>query len=207
MRNLHENDPWWRVAGPGQWNDPDMLEVGNRGLSYNESITHFSLWCLIKSPLILGNDIRNMTDDTLAILTNDEVIALNQDPLGVQGHLVNTTSQGAEIWAGPLSDGSVGVVLFNRNNTLTLPMTVYWSDVGLTGNATAVVRDLWAHADVGEFAGHYTVDAIQPHSSITVRLHPVEAKERKLVLAKARAERIETVKAQRRHARHGVVKA
>ena len=84
MRNLLESDTYWQVAQPGQWNDPDMLEVGN-GLTYNESVSHFSLWCLVKSPLILGNDIRNMSADTLHVLTNDEVIALNQDPLGVQG--------------------------------------------------------------------------------------------------------------------------
>ena len=194
MRNLHENDPWWQVGGPGQWNDPDMLEVGNPGLTHDEYITHFSLWCLIKSPLILGNDIRNMSAATLDILTNDEVIALNQDMLGVQGHLVANTSSGAEVWAGPLADGSVGVVLFNRNDTLTQPMTVRWSDVGLSGNATAVVRDLWAHADVGQFVGEWSVDAVRPHASVTVRLHPVEAWERKLVLARAHAVRNEARK-------------
>ena len=191
MRNLHENDPWWAVAGPGQWNDPDMLEVGNNGLSYDEYVTHFSLWCLIKSPLILGNDIRNMTPDTLAILTNDEVIALNQDSLGVQGHLVNTTEQMAEVWAGPLSDGSVGVVLFNRNDNQTQTMNVFWTDIGLTANATAEVRDLWTHSDVGQYTGQYSVKGVKPHASVTVRVHPVAASERQLVLDKAAAVRSE----------------
>ena len=199
MRNLHENDQWWQYAAPGQWNDPDMLEVGNAGLTHDEYVTHFSLWCLVKSPLILGNDIRNMTADTLAILTNDEVIALNQDALGVQGHLRNSSAAqqqpGAEVWAGPLSDGSVAIVFFNRNDTHTLDIAAQWADVGLGANATAVVRDLWLHEDVGQFTGAYTAAGIAPHASVTVRVHPVEAAERKMVLLRAEAEKREAVRA------------
>ena len=207
MRNLHENDPWWQTGGPGQWNDPDMLEVGNAGLTHHEQVTHFSLWCLIKSPLILGNDVSNMTDDTLTILTNDEVIALNQDPLGVQGHLVATTDEGGEVWAGPLSDGSVGVVLFNRNDTKVLLIMVHWADIGLTDNATAAVRDLWLHSDVGQYTGHYPVDGIQPHASVTVRVQPVDASERQLVLAKAEAARRAPVSVHGRKTKQSVVMA
>ena len=205
MRNLHQNDPWWQVAQPGQWNDPDMLEVGNPGLTYDEYVTHFSLWCLIKSPLILGNDIRSMSADTLRILTNDELIALNQDPLGVQGHLVSSSDAGGEVWAGPLSDGSVGVVLFNRNDTVPLLMVARWDEIGLSTNATAVVRDLWLHQDVGQYAGRYVGGFIPPHASVTLRVHPVEASERKLVLARAQAERAEALSKQRARLSRSIV--
>eukprot|EP01126_Amoeba_proteus_P038717 TRINITY_DN4049_c0_g1_i9.p3 TRINITY_DN4049_c0_g1~~TRINITY_DN4049_c0_g1_i9.p3 ORF type:complete len:149 (+),score=22.06 TRINITY_DN4049_c0_g1_i9:590-1036(+) len=82
------NDNWWKYAAPGGWNDPDMLEVGNGGMTINEYRTHFSLWALAKAPLLIGADITNLSDDIKAILMNKEVIAINQDPLGVQGHKV-----------------------------------------------------------------------------------------------------------------------
>ena len=182
--------------------------MGNQGLTADEYVTHFSLWCLVKSPLILGNDIRNMSAATLAILTNDEVIALNQDPLGVQGHMVKTSATGQEVWAGPLADGSVGVVLFNRNDTLSQRMTVRWADVGLSANATAVVRDLWSHKDIGQVAGEWTsTDAIRPHASVTVRLDPVAASERKLVLERAQALRSEAKTTRSKKAAHSAWKA
>ena len=178
MRNLVENDAYWEVAAPGQWNDPDMLEVGN-GLTHNESVSHFSLWCLVKSPLILGNDLRNMTADTLHVLTNAEVIALNQDPLGIQGHRVYT-STGFDVWAGPLQDGGIGVVLFNRNDTHTAPaITARWEDIGLPSDAEATVRDLWAHEDVGVFKGEWAVKGLAPRSSVTLKVTPTSAKVRK----------------------------
>ena len=189
MRNLIENDAYYKVAAPGQWNDPDMLEVGN-GLTHNESVSHFSLWCLVKSPLILGNDLRNMSDDTLTILTNDEVIALNQDPLGVQGHLVHSTPTLFDTWAGPLADGSVGVVLFNRNDTATAPsITARWEDLGLPAGAKATVRDLWLHREVGTHAGEYSVEGLAPRSSVTLRVTPISAKVRAEVVKAAVAHR------------------
>eukprot|EP01126_Amoeba_proteus_P038716 TRINITY_DN4049_c0_g1_i8.p1 TRINITY_DN4049_c0_g1~~TRINITY_DN4049_c0_g1_i8.p1 ORF type:complete len:344 (+),score=42.12 TRINITY_DN4049_c0_g1_i8:633-1664(+) len=85
------NDNWWKYAAPGGWNDPDMLEVGNGGMTINEYRTHFSLWALAKAPLLIGADITNLSDDIKAILMNKEVIAINQDPLGVQGHKVSSS--------------------------------------------------------------------------------------------------------------------
>jgi len=92
LHNLDQNNIWAEYAGPGGWNDPDMLEVGNGGMSHDEYVAHFSLWCLVKSPLLIGCDIRSLTNETMSILTNTEAIAINQDPLGVQGRRVASSS-------------------------------------------------------------------------------------------------------------------
>ena len=88
---IDQNDQWYQYAGPGGWNDPDMLEVGNGGMTYTEYRTHFGLWALVKSPLLIGCDITKMSEETKEILTNPEVIAINQDPLGKQGHKIKRT--------------------------------------------------------------------------------------------------------------------
>jgi len=163
-----DNDPLWKYAGPGGWNDPDMLEVGNGGMTHNEYIVHFSLWCLMKAPLLIGCDVRNISKVTLDILTNSEVIAVNQDPLGVQGHRVNMTSNGAEVWAGPLSDHSVALVLLNSDDS-TQNVTAHFTDIGLTG--TASVRDLWAHEDQGTATDSIT-RSVERHSVVMLRLKP-----------------------------------
>ena len=134
-----------KYAGPGHWNDPDMLEVGNGGMSATEYRTHMSLWCLLAAPLLAGNDLRSMPAETLAILTNREVIAIHQDPLGKQGYRV--AQQGAnEVWAKPLAGGEWAVGLFNRGPEAA-KVTVHWKDIGLSGKHH--VRDLWAHQDRG----------------------------------------------------------
>lgn len=100
-------------AGPGHWNDPDMLEVGNGGMSTTEYRAHFGLWCLLAAPLMAGNDIRNMNDEIHYILTKKEVIAVDQDPLGMEGRRVRREGD-LEVWAKQMSDGSRAVVLLNR---------------------------------------------------------------------------------------------
>ena len=100
-----------KYTGPDHWNDPDMLEVGNPGLSLTESKAHFSLWCILAVPLMAGNDVRNMSDEIRAILTNKEVIAIDQDPLGKQGYRF-MHHPGKEIWVKELSNGSVGSLFF-----------------------------------------------------------------------------------------------
>src|SRR5262249_17194003 len=100
-------------AGPGHWNDPDMLEVGNGGMSATEYRSHFSLWCVLAAPLIAGNDLRSMKPEIRAILTNTEVIAINQDPLGREGQRVAKNGD-LEVWAKPMKNGSRAVVLLNR---------------------------------------------------------------------------------------------
>jgi len=140
-------------AGPGHWNDPDMLEVGNGGMGHDEYITHMSLWAMLAAPLLAGNDLSKMSAADLAILTNKEVIFVDQDAKGVQGHRV--AQQGPlEVWAKPLADGSYGVGLFNRSES-PAPVTLELKDIGISGSAQ--IRDLWAHRDLGSFTGSYTV--------------------------------------------------
>jgi len=141
-----------KFAGPGHWNDPDMLEVGNGKMNHDEYLTHMSLWCLLAAPLLAGNDLSKMTPETLAILTNPEVIAVDQDAKGIQGRRIAQEGP-LEGWAKPLADGSIAVGLFNRGESEN-PVTVNFEDIGIKGPAG--VRDLWAHKDVGVFQDHFT---------------------------------------------------
>ena len=105
-------------SGPGGWNDPDMLEVGNGGMTTTEYEAHFSLWCLMKAPLLIGCDVRNIDNESLRILSNPEVIAVDQDKLGVQGAKQKTDGTD-EVWAGPLEGGAYAVVLLNRGTMVS----------------------------------------------------------------------------------------
>jgi alpha-galactosidase len=133
-----------RHTGPGGWNDPDMLEVGNGGMSSDEYRTHMALWALLSAPLILGNDVRSMTPETLAMLKNPEVIAVDQDPAGRQG-LPVLKAGAVEIWTKALADGSTAVGLFNRGDA-EAKVSGDWKSV--VGGTPARVRDLWARADL-----------------------------------------------------------
>ncbi|MGH9593772.1 MAG: glycoside hydrolase family 27 protein, partial [Bryobacteraceae bacterium] len=139
-------------AGPGHWNDPDMLEVGNGSMKVFEYRTHMSLWCLLAAPLIAGNDLSNMSPETVELLTNPEVVALDQDTGGHQGHRISAEGP-LEVWMKPLADGSKAVGLFNRGES-TSPVTVNLAQIGISGSAQA--RDLWAHKDLGKVEGSYT---------------------------------------------------
>ncbi|XP_074582153.1 alpha-galactosidase-like [Curcuma longa] len=154
-----QNDKWASFAGPDGWNDPDMLEVGNGGMTREEYVSHFSIWALMKAPLLIGCDVRSITEDTLEILSNSEVIAVNQDSLGVQGRKV-TSNDSLQVWAGPLSGGRVAVVLWNRGDSQAM-MTANWSNLGLSSSIRTNVRDLWAHCDIGVAQGQLnaTVDS------------------------------------------------
>jgi alpha-galactosidase len=127
-------------AGPGQWNDPDMLEVGNGGMTDTEYRSHFSLWAMMAAPLLIGSDLRTATPATLSIITNHDVIAVDQDPLGRQGHVVRA-SGGTHVLAKPLADGDIAVALFNENATAATISTDL-REIGL-GAGTYSVRDLW----------------------------------------------------------------
>src|SRR5574344_268367 len=113
MTILDKNKVLRKYAGPGHWNDPDMLEVGN-GMSVNEDRAHFTMWCMMSAPLILGNEIRNMKPETAAILLNKDVIALDQDKLGVQGMMFSSV-ENVEYWVKPLADGDWAFCILNRN--------------------------------------------------------------------------------------------
>jgi alpha-galactosidase len=155
-----------RYAGPGHWNDPDMMEVGNGGMKGNEYRMHMSLWCLLAAPLVAGNDLSAMTPETLAILTNTEAIAVDQDPRGTQGRTIYEEGPVAIIEK-PLADGSHAVGLFNREQG-TIKVTVTFSSLGLGENAT--VRDLWQHKDLGSFHHGFSADVPQ-HSAVLLRIH------------------------------------
>jgi alpha-galactosidase len=149
-------------ARPGHWNDPDMLEVGNGGMSPDEYRTHFSLWALLAAPLLAGNDIRIADPETLGILTNRDAIAIDQDPLGRQGSRIRQDGP-IEVWKKPLIDGGVAVGLFNRGDEPTR-VDVTWSESGLTGRRR--IRDVWAAADRGESDKGYS--AIVPRRGVVL---------------------------------------
>ncbi len=132
-------------AGQGHWNDPDMLEIGNGGMTSAEYQTHMSLWSLLAAPLLAGNDLQHATPEILAILTNRDVIALDQDPLGKQATRV-AKSGDQEIWAKDLSGGAKAVALFNRGGD-PAKVTVKWTDLGLSATPQHA-RDLWLHSEV-----------------------------------------------------------
>ena len=156
-------------AGPGHWNDPDMLEVGNGELTLIENRAHFSLWCMLAAPLMMGNDIRIASPEILDILLNKEAIAVNQDALGLQGEKVR--DEGAlEVWSKQLGDGSRAVVLFNRSGRAQ-EMNVQWTEIGYPDRMNAKVRDLWEKADLGVYAGRYA-DTVPSHGVLMLRITP-----------------------------------
>lgn len=173
---VEANERLHGAAGPGHWNDPDMLEVGNGGMTVEEYRAHFSLWAMMAAPLIAGNDLRAMTDDIREILTNTEVIAVDQDPLGVQGRVVLDRGYGLQVWAKALAGGAVAVTLFNERSNVTEGW-IRWEDVGLPPGP-ATVRDLWAHRDLGAhtdtgaYADRFTT-AVPPHGVVMLRITPV----------------------------------
>ncbi len=154
-----------RYAGPGHWNDPDILEVGNGGMTPNEERTHFSLWAILAAPLIAGNDLTQMSAVTKSILMNKEVIAIDQDPLGKQGDRAHATGP-LEVWTKPLQGGSMAVGLFNRTSEAA-SMTLELASIGWQGQAT--VRDVWNHADLGIVNDHSTV-IVPRHGVVLLRL-------------------------------------
>ena len=154
-------------AGPGGWNDPDMLEVGNGGMTTAEYRAHFSLWCLLAAPLMAGNDVSAMSAEIREILTNKEVIAVDQDALGKQGTRIRDDGD-LEVWAKDLSDGAKAVVLFNRG-TAAASLTVSWTELGMRAGASLKVRDLWTKDDLGVFTGSYSAQ-VPPHDVVVVRV-------------------------------------
>ncbi|HEX7302973.1 NPCBM/NEW2 domain-containing protein [Lentzea sp.] len=155
-----------RHAGPGHWNDPDMLEVGNGGMTDVEYRSHFSLWAIMAAPLLIGSDLRKATPETFAILENREVIAVDQDALGVQGKVVRNDG-GTHVLVKPLSGGDRAVLLFNENDS-PVTTSVTAAELGL-GNATGYrVRDLWAKTTT-HTAGSITA-ALPPHGSAMFRV-------------------------------------
>ena len=156
MRNTAANEKLSTAAGPGHWNDPDLLINGMDGLSETQNRSFFSLWCMMAAPLMASNDLRKMTASAIQVLTNREAIGINQDPLGIQGHIARREGQ-AEIWAGKrLFDGSQVVLIFNAG-IAPVEVRVSWSDIGSAESAALYVRDLWTHRTTGPIRGGITV--------------------------------------------------
>ena len=151
----------YSYAAPGHWNDPDMMEVGN-GLTDTEGQTHFSMWAILAAPLIAGNDLRSMSAATKATLTNSEVIAVDQDPIGVQGRLVASPGTNLQVWSKTLSGTNTRAVALLNRGTSTASIAVQWSALGIP-SGPATVRDLWSHSDLGTFTGSYTASSVPGH--------------------------------------------
>jgi len=161
-------------AGPGHWNDPDMLVVGKVGwgptlretkLSPNEQVTHITLWSMLASPLLIGCDLTQLDELTLAVLTNPEVLEVDQDPLGVQAHRV-AQAEKAEVWMRPLADGSKAVALFNRGRR-AIEVGVSWAELGLAGRQK--VRDLWKREELGVFDDAFRTE-VPRHGAVLVKV-------------------------------------
>jgi alpha-galactosidase len=154
-----------RYAGPGHWNDPDMLEVGNGGMTAEEYRSHMSLWAILAAPLIAGNDLSSMDEETRKMLLNRDVIAVDQDAMGVEGDRVSAVGP-YEVWSRPLKNGDRAVGLFNRSE-YAHDVTFRLQDSGMNGVVHAV--DLWTHKPVGAMRGSYTA-MVAPHGVVMLRI-------------------------------------
>ena len=176
------NAEHWQYAKPGAWNDPDYLLIGYVGaasemgepipcsLSPNEQYSYMSLWCLMASPLFYSGDMTRLDEFTLNVLCNPEVIDIDQDPLGAQGHPVVRRDDDTEIWTKPMEDGSLAVGLFNRAEA-EQPVRVAWSEIGLKGKQR--VRDLWRQKDLGVMEESYSAP-VGRNGVMLVRVWPLE---------------------------------
>lgn len=166
-------DRWKQYAGPGHWNDPDMMVLGHVGwgenqhpsrLNYEEQITHFTLWCILAAPLILGCDLTKLDDPLLRILTNREVISVNQDSLGIQGYRLKQENN-LEIWEKPLQNGKQVVAIFNIGNSIKETI-IYLKDIGISKKVR--LKDLW----IGKYLGNtedYIKVRLNPHGVMIVK--------------------------------------
>jgi len=177
--DVYTKDSLHLYAGPGGWNDPDYLLFGYlsnwRGetvptpLTPNEQYTQISLWSLVAAPLILSGDITRLDEFTLSILSNDEIIDVDQDPLGKPGYRVSKTGN-SEVWIRHLEDGSIAVGLFNRDEKET-KVTALWSDLNISGKQN--VRDLWRQKDLGKYDNRFTAK-VPRHGVVMLKMVPVK---------------------------------
>jgi alpha-galactosidase len=156
-------------AGPGHWNDPDMLHVGNGGMTNTEYRSHFSMWAMLAAPLMAGNDIATMSPEIREILTNKEVIAVDQDPLGMEGRRVAKDGD-LEVWSRPLQDGSRAVIFLNRAAE-EKEIATQWTDLGYPAHLSAQVRDLWQHKDLGRMTGKFSA-RVPSHGVVMLKIVP-----------------------------------
>lgn len=170
LANLDISAQHSTIARPGAWNDPDMLEVGNGGMTDAEYRAHFSMWAMMAAPLLAGNDLRNMSAATKAILLNPEVIAVDQDSLGAQGVIVWEPTPDLQVWSRKLRDGGIALALLNRSTVAAKISANFWR-AGLHVDSAAV-RDLWTHADLGKFKSEYAT-TVPGHAVVMLRVTPI----------------------------------
>jgi alpha-galactosidase len=172
---IDKNEPLWSYAGPGHWNDPDMLQVGNEGLTLEENRTHFTMWCMMAAPLIAGNDLRKVSKEVLAMLADKEVIAVNQDKLGIQGRRYITMGN-HEVWVKQLSNGEAAVCFFNRDEKAWKfeynfsKQEFHFFGVNFNENVYTV-RNLWLHKDIGKTSDNFHFE-VPAYGVILVKLKP-----------------------------------
>lgn len=180
---LDDNNTTAMYAHPGAWNDPDMLMVGNYGtgaiggggMTDTEYRSHFGMWAMSSAPLIAGNDLTNINATTKTTLTNTEIIAVDQDPLGFQGTMVRS-SGGLEVWVKKVQGSGVRVVALLNRSSAAASIAANWSDLGI-GSGSATVRDLWAHVDRGSFSGSYAT-SVPSHGTAVLRVVGSETPDR-----------------------------
>ena len=161
---IDANNKYWQIAKPGHWNDPDMLEVGNNGLSYEEQRSQMTMWSIMAAPIMISSDIRKMSNETKELYLNKDMIAINQDSLGVQGHRISDKN-GKQVWTKPLKNGDIAVALLN-NNSSTQTVECNFADIGVEGEVE--VRDAWKKKDLGPVS-HVSIE-LPAHGSALLRL-------------------------------------
>jgi alpha-galactosidase len=169
LRNFELNAAHSVFSAPNGWNDPDMLEIGNEGLTLMEAQSQFSMWAVSAAPLLAGSDLTAMSDSVRGIYTNQEVIAVDQDPLGAGAVKIAGSDHAVEVWTktlGAVGSGRYAVLLLNLSEAPAIAK-VQWSDLGLNGKAD--VRDLWAHRDLGNFRDGYRAE-IPAHGSVLLNV-------------------------------------
>jgi alpha-galactosidase len=182
---IDKQDELRKYAGPDHWNDPDMLEVGN-GLTLGEDRAHFSMWCMLAAPLIAGNDIRNMSEEIESVLTNRDVIAVDQDSLGVQGFKFISNGE-IEVWFKPLVNGDWAMCVLNRSSS-TQKFSFDWSREYISDDLskrktdfneiTYNLKNLWTGKDAGT-TQQLLNSEIPSHDVLMLRLSPVQTDEMK----------------------------
>ena len=166
--------PLWPYAGPGHWNDADMLQVGNGDLTYDENVMHFSMWCMLASPLMVGCDLRNIDKKILDILTNKEAIAINQDKLGKQGRMFERSGKYHETWIKELSDGRIALCFLNKDEKEWSLDYHFWGFdiIGIDRTYDHyIVRDVWKHQDIGDTGDRYSFK-VPAHGVVLLCLAP-----------------------------------
>ncbi|MDR2057955.1 MAG: glycoside hydrolase family 27 protein [Dysgonamonadaceae bacterium] len=178
--NMHDNTILRKAAGPGHWNDMDMLEVGNGNLTFHENQSHFALWAILNSPLILGNDLRNMSEETLSILKNKDIIALNQDALGIQGFKY-TDMGSVEVWVKPLVNGEWAICFLNHSTTGAVEFEFDWNEqivkdevfgneVAFSGKNVYKIKDLYTGKAMGD-TQKVLKGKLEKNQSLVVRIY------------------------------------